>query len=147
MTSTGALLGRIDWPGRTSVIHVDDVVAVMIELSLRADASGEVYCIASESPTVAELSERIAKVMKRPRSPISIPGPALGLLRWLVWNKAADRFIPVAARLAFWRLSLIVSDGFWFDTTKFRRAYDKPLRTLEEGLPEILPATRTGRST
>jgi nucleoside-diphosphate-sugar epimerase len=142
LASTGALLGRIDWPGRTSIIHVDDVAAVMIDLSQRADAAGEIYCIASESPTVAELSARIAKAIKRPRSPISIPRPALGLLRWLVWNKTGDRFIPPAARLAFWRLSLIVSDGFWFDTAKFRRAYDKPLRTLEEGLPEILPSTR-----
>jgi nucleoside-diphosphate-sugar epimerase len=136
------LLGRIDWPGRTSIIHVDDVVAVMVGLSQRPDASGEIYCIASESPSVAELSERIARAMKRPRSPISIPRPALGLLRWLVWNKTADRLIPGAARLAFWRLSLIVSDGFWFDTTKFRGVYNERLRTLEEGLPELLPSTR-----
>ena len=35
LTSTGALLGRLAWPGRTSIIHVDDVAAVMIEMSPR----------------------------------------------------------------------------------------------------------------
>jgi nucleoside-diphosphate-sugar epimerase len=140
LAASGALLGRINWPGRTSIIHVDDVAEVMIELSRRADAAGEIYCIASESPTVAELSGRIAGVIKRARAPIAIPAPALGLLRSIVWNRTVDRFVPRPARLVFWRLSLIVSDGFWFDTTKFRRAYDKPLKKVEEGLVDILPS-------
>ena len=54
-------------------------------------------------------------------------------MRWIVWNRTAGRLVPHSARLPFWRLSLIVSDGFWFDTAKFRRAYDKPLKTLEQG--------------
>ena len=140
LTSSGALFGRIDWPGRTSIIHVDDVAAVMIELSRRADASGEIYCIAAESPTVAELSERIARVVRRPRAPVVIPSPVLGLLRSIVWNKSVGRAVPPFARLAFWRLSLIVSDGFWFDTRKFRGVYDKPLRKVEEGLLDVLPS-------
>ncbi len=134
MASTGALLGRIDWPGRTSIIHVDDVALVMIDLSQRADAAGEIYCIASESPTVGELSKRISQLVNSPRRPIAIPSPVLGTVRWMVWNRTASRLMPPAARLGFWRLSLIVSDGFWFDTTKFRRAYIKPLKTLEQGL-------------
>lgn len=132
LASTGALLGRIEWPGRTSIIHVDDVAAVMIELSQRNDASGEIYCIAAESPTVGELSQRIAQVIQRPRVPVVIPTPVLALMRWVVWNRTAGRFVPHSARLPFWRLSLIVSDGFWFDTTKFRRVYEKPLRSLEQ---------------
>ena len=133
LASIGALLGRIEWPGRTSIIHVDDVAAVMIALSQRNDVAGETYCIASESPTVGELSQRIARVIHRPRVPLAIPGPVLALLRWIVWSRTAGRFVPRSARLAFWRLSLIVSDGFWFDTSKFRRVYEKPLRSLEQG--------------
>jgi nucleoside-diphosphate-sugar epimerase len=132
LASTGALLGRIDWPGRTSIIHVDDVAAVMIELSQQDNASGEIYCIAAESPTVGELSQRIAQVIQRPRVPVRIPTPVLAFMRWIVWNRTAGRFVPHPARLPFWRLSLIVSDGFWFDTGKFCRAYQKPLRTLEQ---------------
>ena len=134
MASTGGLLGRIEWPGRTSIIHVDDVAMVMVDLAQRADAAGEIYCIASESPTVGELSERISRLAKCSRSPIAIPAPALGILRWMVWNRTAARLVPPRAQLGFWRLSLIVSDGFWFDTSKFRRVYEKPLKTVEEGL-------------
>jgi len=34
-------------------------------------------------------------------------------------------------------LSLIISDGFWFDTTKFRRVYTRPLKKLSEGLRSV----------
>ena len=44
---------------------------------------------------------------------------------------------PRFARVPFWRLSLIVSDGFWFDTTKLRRVYHNPLRNIEEGLAQM----------
>jgi dihydroflavonol-4-reductase len=139
LASTGGLLGRIQWPGRTSIIQVDDVAAVMTEFSQRNDTSGEIYCLAAESPTVDELSHRIAQVVGRPRVPVAIPTPVLAALRWVVWNRTADRLVPRAARLPFWRLSLIVSDGFWFDAAKFHRVYAKPLKPVEEGLAEILP--------
>ena len=139
LAASGGLLGRINWPGRTSIIHVDDVASVLIDLSQRADSADEVYCIASESPTVAELSTRIARAINRPRKAVEIPAPVLGLLRSIVWNKTTARLIPRSARLAFWRLSLIVSDGFWFDTSKFRKVYAKPLAILEERLGDLVP--------
>ena len=139
MASNGALLGRIDWPGRTSIIHVDDVAAAMIELGTSAEAAGAVYCLASdESPTVGELARRIGDFVGRPVDPIAIPRPLLAMLRMMVWNRALQSAIPSGARLSFWRLSLIVTDGFWFDTTKFRSAYRKPLRSLEEGLVDTV---------
>lgn len=148
LASTGALLGRIDWPGRTSIIHVDDVAAVMIELAGCPEAAGEIYCVASdEALTVGDLSRRIARVSGHPLEPIAIPGPLLSALQRLVWNRVAAGLIPHPARLAFWRLSLIVSDGFWFDTTKFRRVYTKPLKTVEQGLQEITPPARSAEKT
>jgi nucleoside-diphosphate-sugar epimerase len=139
MASKGALMGRIDWPGRTSIMHVDDVAAAMIEMAQRGEAAGEVYCLASdESPTIGELARRIGDFVGRPVDPIEIPPPLLAVLRTIVWNRAIQAAIPSAARLPFWRLSLIVSDGFWFDTTKFRSVYQTPLKSLEEGLVDTV---------
>jgi nucleoside-diphosphate-sugar epimerase len=140
MSSDGSLLGRINWPGRTSIIHVDDIAAIMIDVASLPAAAGEVYCVASdESPTVGEIAVRVGAVIGHPVKSIEIPRSILGLMRTLVWNRAIQRAMPGAARLAFWRLSLIVSNGFWFDTTKFRRLYSKPLRGLEEGLADTIP--------
>jgi len=134
----GSLLGRVDWPGRTSIVHVDDVATAMIELAGRPEAAGEVFCIASdESLTVGELARGIGARVGHPVRPIAIPGPLLATARWIVWNRAIAAMVPATGRLAFWRLSLIISDGFWFDTTKFRRVYTKPMKDLGEGLASL----------
>jgi nucleoside-diphosphate-sugar epimerase len=139
MASNGAWLGRIDWPGRTSIMHVDDVAAAMVAMGLSAETAGEIYCVASDdAPTVGELARRIGSFVGRPVDPIRIPRPLLATLRAIVWNRTVQAAIPSRARLSFWRLSLIVSDGFWFDTTKFRKMYRKPLKNLEQGLADTV---------
>ena len=135
LASAGSVLGRIDWPGRTSIIHVDDVADAMIALAGRLESAGETFCVASdESLTINEIARAIGAAVGRPVDPIDIPIPLVNAARLVVWNPALQAAMPRFARLPFWRLSLIVSDGFWFDTTKFRRVYTKPLKTLLEGL-------------
>jgi nucleoside-diphosphate-sugar epimerase len=137
--ASGGLLGRIDWPGRTSIIHVDDAAALMIDLSARGDAANQVFCVASdESLTVGDISRIVAGAVGRRVTPIAIPAPLLWLVRRLVWNRALAAAMPAFARVSFWRLSLIVSDGFWFDTAKLRRVYRAPIRPLEQGLADVL---------
>ena len=145
MARNGSLVGRIDWPGRTSVIYVDDVADVMIEFGLRAEAAGQIYCLASDesSLTVGELAREVGRAVGRPISPIAIPSPLMKVMRLLAWNRALQAAMPKFARLTFWRLSLIVSDGFWFDTAKFRRAYRKPLKNTQEGLATLLRESGT----
>ena len=139
LASAGALLGRIDWPGRTSIIHVDDVADLMIALAERPESAGETFCLASdESLTVGEIARAIGRRVGRPIQPIPIPSLLLRAARAIVWSQAVGAAIPSFARLSFWRLSLIVSDGFWFDTAKLRRVYTKPIRELEEGLKDTV---------
>ena len=141
LTSSGALLGRIDWPGRTSIIHVDDATDIMIDLAGRPAAAGEVFCVASdESLTVGEMARTIARATGHDLRPIAIPTSLLRASRAVVWNPSVAAAMPKFARTTFWQLSLIVSDGFWMDTTKLRRVYTKPLRMLEHGLADTLHA-------
>ncbi len=139
MASDGAWLGRLDWPGRTSIIHVDDAVDVMVDLARRHEAANETICVASdESLTVGELARQVGAALGRPVTPIVLPRPLARVVRMLVWNRALQAGMPRVARVSFWRLSLMISDGFWFDTTKLRRVYRKPLRNLDEGLRDTI---------
>jgi nucleoside-diphosphate-sugar epimerase len=139
----GSLAGRIDWPGRTSIVHVDDAADVMVEFATSVGRAGEVYCVASdESLTVGELARKIGSAIGKSVDPIRLPGPLLRAARILLWNRIVWAAMPRPARVTFWRLSLIVSDGFWFDTTKLRRVYRKPLRPIEEGLAELVGQVR-----
>jgi nucleoside-diphosphate-sugar epimerase len=140
--SEGALLGRIDWPGRTSIIYVDDAADVMADFATRGDTGGEVYCLASdENLTVGELAQKVGQFIGKPVSPIGIPATLLPAMRQVAWNRTLSAVMPRFARVSFWRLSLIVSDGFWFTTVKLREAYRKPLRSLEEGLAAMSDET------
>lgn len=135
LAGKGALLGRLNWPGKTSVIYVDDVAAIMLDLALRPEAANELYCVASdESPTVGEIAQRVGKIIDHPVRPIDPPGWVWSALRRLVWSRAASALMPPFARVSYWRFSLIVDDGFWFDTRKLRRVYRGPLIELDEGL-------------
>jgi nucleoside-diphosphate-sugar epimerase len=139
LAMSGGMLGRVDWPGRTSIIHVDDAAAVMIDLASRPDAADEIFCVASdESLTVGEIARIVGARVGRTVRPIPIPGPILRSMRRLAWNKRIAATLPQFARLHFWRLSLIVSDGFWFDTTKFRGVYREPIRALDRGLEDVV---------
>jgi UDP-glucose 4-epimerase len=137
--ASGGLLGRIDWPGRTSIIHVDDVAEIMIEMAARPDAAGGTFCVASdESLTVGAIARSVGRAVGREPRPIAIPAPVLGVVRRLVWSRAIAAAMPAFARLSFWRLSLIVSDGFWFNTSRFRQVYREPIRAIDRGLDDVV---------
>lgn len=133
-----AWAGRLDWPGRTSIIHVDDAVEVMIDLALRAETANRVFGVASdESLTVGEIARRIGERMGKPIAAIPLSPRIWRAAEWMVWNRTLVSLVPAAWRQTCWRLSLLVSDGFWMDTTKFRGVYVKPLREFT-GAPECL---------
>ena len=136
---TGGLLARVRWPGRSSVIYVDDAVDVMIEFAQRPDVAGEVYCVASrEQLIVADIARSAGVAVGHPVRPIDLPAIVWSGLQAIAWSHTLRAVMPRPWRLAFWRLSLIVSDGFWFDASKFHAVYRGRLRTLEEGLAELL---------
>ena len=139
LAPANALLARLDWPGRTSVIHVDDVVDALLELSRSPEAAGQAYCVSTdEHPTVGEIARHAARASGRELRPIPIPNALLELIRAVAWSRWLQSLAPAPIRLAAWRLSLMVSDGFWFDTAKFKGIYKKPMRTLEQGLGELV---------
>lgn len=133
------ILGRLDWPGRTSIIHVDDVTAIMLGLARNPKAANEIYCVAnSDAPTVGTLSEHIGRLVPAPASRVHLPRWVWRFGRTVAWNRAAQLFIAPLAQTIFWRFSLLVDDGFWFDTAKLQAIWLEPLVGLDEGLIRLL---------
>jgi nucleoside-diphosphate-sugar epimerase len=138
-TRKRSILGRLNWPGRTSIVHVEDVVAIMIGLAQNEKAAGETYCIAnSDAPTVGALAERIAQFAPEPVSVIHLPDWMWSVGRRLVWNPTFQLLISIVAQTTAWRLTLLIDDGFWFDTAKLQSIWHSPTKDLVEGLAEML---------
>src|SRR4029077_16656833 len=108
-------------------------------LAGRPEGGGEIVCLASdESHTVGEIARIVCGVAGHPVRPLRLPSLVWRAGQGLVWNRAVGSALPRSLQLSFWRLSLIISDGFWFDTAKLRRLYAAPIRHLEQGLADTL---------
>jgi nucleoside-diphosphate-sugar epimerase len=141
--SDGAWLGRLNWPGRTSIVHVDDAARIMLDLSDRPDAVNQTLCVASDDQlTVADIARKLGARAGHPIDPIDLPRPIWTMVRWIAWNRTVARLVPRSARVAHWRLGLIADDGFWQSAEKLRTIYPRKLMTLDEGMDTILDATR-----
>jgi nucleoside-diphosphate-sugar epimerase len=139
LTAERKLTGRINWPGRTSVIHVADVVAIMIGLAQRREAKNEIFCVAnSDAPTVGELAQRIGQISGFPVSPVNLPVWIWPLARAATSSALLARWVPPRMRVSIWRVSLIVDNGFWFDTRKLQSIWSAPLIPLDQGLSQLV---------
>lgn len=136
---TGGLISRVNWPGRTSVIYVDDVAAILIDLALKAGAANQVYCLGSgEDVTLADIAAEMATVLGRPQRPVRLPGAAWAALRRVAWSRLVGALVPRRMHVTYWRLTLVVDDGFWYDARKFLSQNTLPLVQLPEGLRRTL---------
>jgi nucleoside-diphosphate-sugar epimerase len=138
-TATGHFAGRLNWPGRTSIIHVDDACALMIALAQNPKAANEIYCVANaDAPRVGELVQHIGRLTGHPVRPLSLPGWAWEMARAAACSRIVYALTPRPMKIALWRLSLIVDHGFWFDTRKLQAVWKEPPKDLTEGLAEML---------
>jgi nucleoside-diphosphate-sugar epimerase len=138
-TAKRRLLSRLNWPGRTSIVHVHDVVAIMMSLASRPDAANEIYCVANpDAPTIGALAQDIARVVDPSPDPVHLPLWAWKIGRAVAWSRSVQLLGAAIAQTTFWRLTLMVDDGFWFDTQKLQAVWQQPPKDLVEALTELL---------
>jgi UDP-glucose 4-epimerase len=135
----GTLLGRIVWPGRTSIIFIEDAAAILIDVGVRPDTANELYMVSSgEDCTLPDIAATAGSIVGRPVRPVKVPTAIWSFARWLLWHPVVRPLVPRRATVTYWRLTLIVDDGFWCDPSKLLRMYRAPLVQLPEGLRRTL---------
>jgi hypothetical protein len=67
-----------------------------------------------------------------------LPQWAWKIGRAVAWSRSAKLAGAVLAQTTLWRLTLMVDDGFWFDTQKLQAIWHQPPTDLVEALTEIL---------
>jgi len=113
--------------------------AILDALARRPDASDELFMVSSgENPTVADISRAAGDAVGRPVRPIRLPPVFWRALRAIAWNPLVRKAMPQAVFVAYWRLTLIIDDGFWCDPAKLLALYNDPVVLLLEGLRRTL---------
>jgi nucleoside-diphosphate-sugar epimerase len=142
MAASQSILGRLDWPGRTSVIHVDDVARIIWTLGRDPRAANRLLCVASdESLPVGAIAQEVGRATGKPLEPIRLSPATWAAVKKIAWNRpllAVMSRMPNPIWLPFWRLGLIADDGFWYDTGRLREIYRDPIMTVPEGLQQML---------
>jgi nucleoside-diphosphate-sugar epimerase len=114
-----SLVSRLNWPGLTSFIHVDDVVNCLSSLADNPPEPGETrtYLLASESKTLAEVARLLYRVQGLTYRAIALPRAAWRLLRHShrLSRWGATR-LPVKLYNALWRFDIAVNPVFHCDT-------------------------------
>ncbi len=119
-----SFLSRVQWPGQTGFIHVEDVVGVLLALAELPPPSGdaETYLVQAETRTLAEVSRLIHARLHVPFNPVKFPERVWRLIRKMCYLALHLKgCLPCDVYAAWWRLRIACENVFWCDTTKLRR--------------------------
>ncbi len=114
------MASRLDWPGLTSFIHVDDVVSCLMSVGDNPPSPGEprTYLLATESKTLAEVSRLLYWVQGLAYSVISLPQGAWTVLRnahqLCRWGAGS---LPSRIYNTLWRFNMVVNPVLHCDTS------------------------------
>jgi UDP-glucose 4-epimerase len=131
----GTLPSRLNWPGRMSVVYVDDVVRVLISLGTKEAEVNTLYHISSgEDPVFDDLINCITDVLEIKRRRMAFPRFLWTLIRFVVWLPGLMSVLPFGLRNSLWRLSLIIIDGLVANSSKINNVLSIKYTPLDEGL-------------
>jgi nucleoside-diphosphate-sugar epimerase len=136
----GRLAARLNWPGRVSLLFVEDAVRLLLFLAECPEAANETFFLSSgEGPRVGDLVQKLAALDSAAGRPRRLPRWCWWLIRQLAWLPGCNRLLP-------WRLLHILDDGLWCDSSKVRRLCPFELVQIDEGLAQTFAPSRAAAS-
>ena len=133
--TSGALPGRIHWPGKISTIYIDDVVDILMSTVSYPEMEGDTFFVSSpEVMTIGAWTKIMAEAMGKELRQIMLPSWMVRCASALFFQNWFWRLTPNAVAFNAWRLSLVLSDGFYCDASKLNRLYPKSYLTVREGV-------------
>lgn len=142
MVKKRSLITRINWPGESALIHVDDVVNNILFFINNKPKSGipEKYLIYSENLSISDISKLIHKELKFKYNPLNLP-------KWF-WKSLSDlrlhfpiteNFLPSYLYNYIWRLSIIIDNVVYTNSNKTLKTNKiwKP-KKLKDKIRELL---------
>ena len=142
MVVNGSLAFRLNWPGRTSVVHAKDAAAAMIRVADCPPKPGatQTFIVHSEALTLAEISKTLHRALDVPyhqiRLPIWVWRAVAAALRQ---KQAFEPWLPLWLYNIIWRASMLVDNLFWCETNRFACAIsDWRPRKLADCIKDVL---------
>lgn len=123
-----SFIARLNWPGKTGVIHVEDVVSALLNLVKKPpyEKKIQLYILNAENLSLSEISQMMHHRMRIDYKPINLPK-----LFWVLCS-FSRKFLPLIEKLTtpsfynlIWRVSLIVDNVIYCKGNKISKVLPK----------------------
>ena len=138
----GGLISRFDWPGLTSLVHVNDVADCVWLLSQKPPRlfHPETYVVYADSLSLSQISSEICKAKKIKFSKIKLPH-----LFWKLGSVSRpnitlfENLLPYPLYNMLWRFSLITDHALWCESNKLKKRLPNwNPRKFKEGVYDVI---------
>lgn len=121
MINKKSILSRLNWPGLTDLVHVDDVANTILFFTKAKPSPGkpEIYIVSGESVRLSNLYQLLYLKRKKRYNEIKLPA-----VFWKTAAKITELFPLLEGKLPdhiynwLWRSTLIVDNVIWCDSSK-----------------------------
>ena len=137
-----SVLARLNWPGLSSLVHVDDVAQAIMSVSKKPPKPGakKIYLLHGEHLTLALISALLHRTMGVTYKPIKLPKMFWGVC------KIGRLFIPLFERITnlrtynlLWRAGLIVDDVIYCRTNDLQQLLSQgEVKKLTDHIHEVI---------
>ena len=141
LVSVDSVIVRFNYPGKLSLINVDDIARILVLLSRRTEPSAtfELFIPVAEVLTIAELIQCYYRAFGTDYRPIRLPS-----LFWEFCNLVArnlyrvEPLLPHVVNNRIWQLGLLVGGGFHNESEKIFRTFPElKLKRFKDAAVEI----------
>ena len=133
-------LTRLNWPGKISSMHVDDMAYVIEQVSRSKPPPGEhrLYIPSTDAYTVQQLCEAYYRAAGLPYDAIGCPASFWKAVEWVTGHKRFWEFIlPHRLYNKVWQANILVSQGYWNKSETLKSLLgSRRLKTFEEHCAE-----------
>jgi dihydroflavonol-4-reductase len=130
-----ALATRLNWPGRSSYLSLDDLVKILVSVLGYQQTVNETFVLDSgEGPSFDEVLEMIATVLSLPRKSIRLPAWCWRMLGAMASTIASSKMVSYRLHNTCWRVSHMIGNGLWADSSKITRLMGMKYESLPDAL-------------
>jgi UDP-glucose 4-epimerase len=137
-----SIASRLNWPGLTSLVHVEDVAEALVSISQKPPRPGkpELFVLYSQSLSLSDISRLMHRKLRAEYKQIKVPSfcwRTLGDLKIL--TRVLEAILTPRLYNIFWRMGLVVEDALHCESGKFLKRFPqwKP-RRFEDNVSEVL---------
>lgn len=119
-----SFLTSLNWPGKTSFIHVDDVAKIIVKIAEKPPEEGnyQLFILQSESPTLQQVSKLMHKKLGIEYNPINLPRGFWGIVSYLrQYVRFLEPILPASLYNYAWRASLVVDNVIYTKSNKINK--------------------------